>query len=64
VLNDDDEDFGTERLERLLRRLAHLPVQAVVENIVVAVETFVGGSLPDDITIVVTKFFPVSEPAV
>jgi sigma-B regulation protein RsbU (phosphoserine phosphatase) len=64
VLNDDDEDFGTERLERLLRRLAHLPVQAVVENIVVAVETFVGGSLPDDITIVVTKFFPATKPAV
>ena len=58
VLNGSDEDFGAERLERLVRRIAHLPGRAIVENIVVAVETFVGGSLPDDITVVVAKFFP------
>ncbi|MGH2570011.1 MAG: SpoIIE family protein phosphatase, partial [bacterium] len=67
VLNQDDEQFGDARLATLVPRLAHLPVAAVIESIVSAVETFVGGSLPDDLTILVAKFLapPVSavEPA-
>jgi sigma-B regulation protein RsbU (phosphoserine phosphatase) len=59
VLNADDEEFGPSRLEALLPRVAHLPVQAIVERIVTAVETFVGGSLPDDLTLLVAKFRPV-----
>lgn len=56
VLNADDEEFGPERLERLLPRLAHLPSRAVIDHIVRAVESFVGGSLPDDITLLVARF--------
>jgi sigma-B regulation protein RsbU (phosphoserine phosphatase) len=58
VLNEDDEQFGDARLATLVPRLAHLPVAAVIESIVSAVETFVGGSLPDDLTILVAKFLP------
>jgi sigma-B regulation protein RsbU (phosphoserine phosphatase) len=58
VLNQDDEQFGDARLATLAPRLAHLPVAAVIDSIVSAVETFVGGSLPDDLTILVAKFLP------
>jgi len=58
VLNGDDEEFGRARLETLISRIAHLPGSAVIESIVSAVEAFVGGSLPDDLTILVAKFLP------
>jgi serine phosphatase RsbU (regulator of sigma subunit) len=58
VLNAQDEDYGSERLETLLPRLAHLPGQAILENVVASVEAFVGGSVPDDITLLVAKFLP------
>jgi sigma-B regulation protein RsbU (phosphoserine phosphatase) len=61
VLNEDDEEFGS-RLEALVPRLAHLSGGAVIESIVSAVETFVGGSLPDDLTILVAKFLPAGGP--
>jgi sigma-B regulation protein RsbU (phosphoserine phosphatase) len=56
VLNEADEEFGQERLESLLRRLAHLPSGSVIESIVGTVQTFVGGALPDDVTLLVAKF--------
>jgi sigma-B regulation protein RsbU (phosphoserine phosphatase) len=58
VLNGEDEDYGTKRLETLLPRLAHLPGAAILENVIASVEAFVGGSLPDDITLLVAKFVP------
>jgi serine phosphatase RsbU (regulator of sigma subunit) len=62
VLNEADEEFGQERLESLLPRLAHLPSRAVIDGIVAAVERFVGGTLPDDLTLLVAKFRPAGLP--
>jgi sigma-B regulation protein RsbU (phosphoserine phosphatase) len=59
VLNELDEEYGQERLEKLLPRLAHLSPRAVMETIISSVEGFVGGTLPDDITLLVAKFLPV-----
>jgi sigma-B regulation protein RsbU (phosphoserine phosphatase) len=67
VLNSRDEEFGTERLETLLPRVAHLSGSSLLEAVVAAVESFVGGALPDDITLLVAKFLPdtpAQEPAV
>jgi sigma-B regulation protein RsbU (phosphoserine phosphatase) len=58
VLNDADEEFGRLRLEALVRRVAHLPCNSLLESNATAVETFVGGVLPDDLTILVAKFLP------
>ena len=58
VLNEADEEYGEARLEALLPRLAHLPTQSVLENVISSVEAFVGGTLPDDITLLVAKFLP------
>jgi sigma-B regulation protein RsbU (phosphoserine phosphatase) len=55
VLNGEEEEFGAERLERLLPHLAHLPLQGIVDRIVDTVETFVGGALPDDLTLLVAR---------
>jgi sigma-B regulation protein RsbU (phosphoserine phosphatase) len=63
VLNDSDEEFGRPRLESLLRRVAHLPSGALVESIATAVEAFVGGTLPDDLTLLVAKFLPEPPPS-
>ena len=46
------------RLEALVRRVAHLPCNSLLESIATAVETFAGGALPDDLTILVAKFLP------
>ncbi|GJM43624.1 MAG: hypothetical protein DHS20C21_04660 [Gemmatimonadota bacterium] len=58
VLNEADEEYGQDRLEALLPRLAHLPTQSVLDRVIASVESFVGGALPDDITLLVTKFGP------
>jgi sigma-B regulation protein RsbU (phosphoserine phosphatase) len=58
VLNAEDEDYGSARLETLLPRLAHLPGAAILENVVASVEGFVGGRVPDDVTLLVAKFLP------
>ncbi|MGQ0720004.1 MAG: SpoIIE family protein phosphatase [Candidatus Eiseniibacteriota bacterium] len=58
VLNGVEEEYGTARLEMLLPRLTHLPVAEVVDSIVTSVEAFVGGRLPDDVTLLVAKFLP------
>lgn len=58
VLNDADEEFGRARLEALVRRVAHLPCNSLLESIATAVETFVGGGLQDDLTLLVAKFLP------
>jgi sigma-B regulation protein RsbU (phosphoserine phosphatase) len=66
VLNEDDEEFGLPRLETLLPDLRDLPVASVLESLVTAVESFVGGSLPDDLTLLAAKFVsqrPAQEPA-
>ncbi len=60
VLNAEDEEFGPSRLEALLPRLTHLPGSAILDRIVASVESFVGGALPDDLTLLVTKFLPTS----
>ena len=56
VLDAEDEEYGPLRLEALLPRLAHLSVESIMERIVASVETFVGGALPDDLTLLVAKF--------
>lgn len=58
VLNEQEEEFGAERLEDLLPALASLPVAAILEVIVGHVERFVGGNLPDDLTILVARSTP------
>jgi sigma-B regulation protein RsbU (phosphoserine phosphatase) len=55
VLNGEEEEFGSERLESLLPSLAHLPLQGILDRIVDTVETFVGGALPDDLTLLVAR---------
>jgi sigma-B regulation protein RsbU (phosphoserine phosphatase) len=56
VLNGAEEEYGASRLEMLLPRLNHLPVAGILDGIVASVETFVGGRLPDDVTLLVAKF--------
>jgi len=58
VLNEADEEYGQERLEALLPRLAHLPTESVLQTVISSVEAFVGGSLQDDLTLLVAKFLP------
>jgi serine phosphatase RsbU (regulator of sigma subunit) len=60
VLNGQDEEYGAGRLETLLKRIAHLPGASMIDSIVASVESFVGGSVPDDITLLVAKFLPES----
>jgi sigma-B regulation protein RsbU (phosphoserine phosphatase) len=62
VLNEADEEFGLPRLETLLGGLRNLPAKSVLDTVVSAVETFVGGSLPDDLTLLAARFVP-HEPA-
>ncbi len=64
VLNAEEDEFGSERLERLLPTLANLPVAAILESIVAHVERFVGGALPDDLTLLVARFAPRSPESV
>jgi sigma-B regulation protein RsbU (phosphoserine phosphatase) len=63
VLNDSDEEFGSARLEALLRRAAHLPGASLLDSVVTAVETFVGGALSDDLTLLVARFLPDRPPS-
>jgi sigma-B regulation protein RsbU (phosphoserine phosphatase) len=63
VLNEAEEEFGSDRLERVLPTIAHLPIQGIVDAIVEQVERFVGGSLPDDLTILVARALPRPEGA-
>ena len=58
VLNGDEEEFGSERLESLLPSLVHLPLQGILDHIVESVESFVGGALPDDLTLLVMRCSP------
>jgi phosphoserine phosphatase RsbU/P len=58
VLNEADEEYGAPRLEALLPRLVHLSTDSLLENVIASVEAFVGGALPDDITLLVAKFLP------
>jgi sigma-B regulation protein RsbU (phosphoserine phosphatase) len=60
VLNAEEEEFGSERLERILPSIAHLPVQGILDAIVGQVEHFVGGNLPDDLTILIARALPAS----
>ena len=56
VLNGEEEEFGSDRLESLLPSLAHLPLQGILDRIVDSVESFVGGALPDDLTLLVARY--------
>jgi sigma-B regulation protein RsbU (phosphoserine phosphatase) len=55
VLNDEEEEFGSDRLERMLPRFAGLPLPGILQEIVGTVEGFVGGALPDDLTLLVAR---------
>lgn len=63
VLNAEEEEFGDERLEALLPTLVDLPVEEILERIVGHVERFVGGNLPDDLTLLVTRACQVLAPS-
>jgi sigma-B regulation protein RsbU (phosphoserine phosphatase) len=54
--NPTDEDFGEERLGRLVESLRHRPASEIVEAIEVAVNDFTQGApAADDITVVVVR---------
>lgn len=56
VLNEDEEEFGEERLEMFIRQHSTLPAPALAERILEAVNAFAGGQeLSDDATLVVIK---------
>ncbi len=56
VLNQDEEEFGEERLEKLIQQHHALPAQALAERILDAVSAFAGDQeLSDDATLVVIK---------
>jgi sigma-B regulation protein RsbU (phosphoserine phosphatase) len=56
VMDDSDQEFGEERLERILRDSAHLSAEETVRVVVDQTRTFAGHeSYPDDLTIVVIR---------
>jgi serine phosphatase RsbU (regulator of sigma subunit) len=56
ALNEDEEEFGVERLEEIIRRCADRPAEEIVRAIQDAVAAFVGDEPPfDDLTLVILK---------
>jgi sigma-B regulation protein RsbU (phosphoserine phosphatase) len=54
--NADGEEFGASRLQDTLARNSHLPVAALLQAVVEAVQQFSGGSdQQDDITLVIAR---------
>ncbi len=59
AINDNDEEFGEERLEALLNRYSHLSAQEMCERIVKDVQAFQGAKPQfDDMTIFILKMPP------
>jgi sigma-B regulation protein RsbU (phosphoserine phosphatase) len=63
VFNETGDDYSAERLEKLLPRIAHLSGKEIMERILTSVESFVGGPLTDDVTLLVARFLPDPAPA-
>jgi sigma-B regulation protein RsbU (phosphoserine phosphatase) len=56
TVNTDNQEFGRERLERLIRQVEHLPLKEVIQRIRLGLEEFSEGKpLADDTTIVVSR---------
>jgi len=57
AINSDEEEFGLARLEKVVRRSAHMRAYAICESIVEAVQDFSqpAGGMQDDLTISVIK---------
>jgi sigma-B regulation protein RsbU (phosphoserine phosphatase) len=53
--SDDGVEFGEGRLAEILRQNAQLPVPALLQAIVAAVQKFSGREQEDDITLVVAR---------
>ena len=53
--NEAGEEFGEERLLATLQNCCDLPVEAMMQNVVRAVQQFTGGEQQDDITLVVAR---------
>jgi sigma-B regulation protein RsbU (phosphoserine phosphatase) len=50
-----DDQFGDERLVRIVRDHAHLPVDDIADAIIASVQEFEGGDQSDDLTLVVAR---------
>jgi sigma-B regulation protein RsbU (phosphoserine phosphatase) len=58
-MNDNQEQFGDSRLENLIRTHRNETPDGLIEKIVAAVKSFVGGATQtDDMTLVVVKRAP------
>ena len=56
AINSDNQEFGRERLETLVRQVRHLPVKEIIQKIRLGLEEFSEGNrLSDDITIVIGR---------
>jgi len=53
--NAEGEEFGESHLLDILARRARLPVAAILQAVVEAVQQFSGGELQDDITLVIAR---------
>jgi serine phosphatase RsbU (regulator of sigma subunit) len=55
-VNLQNQEFGRERLETLIRQVEHLPVKEVIQKIRLSLEEFTEGKpLADDTTLVICK---------
>jgi serine phosphatase RsbU (regulator of sigma subunit) len=55
-VNRQNQEFGRERLEALIRQAEHMPLKEVVQKIRLSLEEFSEGKpLADDTTIVVSR---------
>jgi serine phosphatase RsbU (regulator of sigma subunit) len=55
AMNQDGEEFGESRLIDVLKMHLSLPLKALLESIVGAVQNFSGGEQTDDITVIVAR---------
>jgi sigma-B regulation protein RsbU (phosphoserine phosphatase) len=56
AVNLQNQEFGRERLETLIRQVEHLPVKEVIQKIRLSLEEFTEGKpLADDTTLVICK---------
>ncbi len=56
ALNAAEEEFGEERLQTLIRRLAHLPADEIKSHILLELQQWIGDAPQhDDLTFIVMK---------
>ena len=55
----DEDEFGEDRLIDLLQAYRDLPADEIVAKVLDCVQQFSGGTQADDLTLVVSKTYPV-----